>query len=124
MKSIIKFSYVFIFLLGAISCSDDTGGLEIIIHSPEDNATFSQGDTITLEYTVRDDTEITTIAWFGRDLGTGSVSGTDLLKPTTEYSGQFVIVADVEPGTYEISVSATDENMEHVIEEIVTVIIE
>lgn len=125
MKNLLKSIFFFGIIILAFSCGDDNGGIEITIHSPEDNSTFNMGDTIILSYTVTDDVDITTIAWdTNNQFGTGSVSGSELSGDITEYSGEFVIVADVEPGTYEISVNATDEGITNVHEEIINVIIQ
>lgn len=111
-----------IFILGSCGKEDpetqeevDTSGLEITIHSPADNSIFNMGDTIILSYTVTDDEQITTIAWDTKSaFGTGSVQGTEFLGTVTEYSGEFIIIANANPGTYEISVNATDKGFENV----------
>jgi len=120
MKSF-KTSLLFMLLVVALSCSDSSG-LEVIIHSPEDNATFNKGDTIVLSYTVRDDIDITTIAWDTQPrFGTGSVGGSELLGDITEYSGEFLIVADTDPGTYELHLNVTDEGITNVLQKTITI---
>jgi len=128
-----KAIFFFAILFFAFSCGDDedpdgnsdTGGLEIIIHSPQNNATFNMGETIVLSYTVKHDEEISTIAWDTKsEFGTGSVPGSEFLNTVTEYSGEFMIIADASPGTYEISINATDKDFEHVLSKSVTVIIQ
>ena len=83
------------------------------------------GDTIVLSYTVKDDVDITTIAWDTRgEFGTGSVLGSKLLGTVTEYSGEFMIAAAASAGTYEIDISATDEGITNALQESVTIIIQ
>ncbi len=103
----------------------DSSGLEITIHSPSDNSTFSMGDTIILSYTVIDNEQIITIAWDTQSaFGTGSVQGSEFLGTVTEYSGDFLIVADAAPGAYTISINATDKGFENVKTESINVTIQ
>ena len=124
MKLLLKTSLLFIVLIFIFSCSEDNSGLEITIHSPEDNTSFNMGDTIVLSYTVKDDITITTIAWDTKgEFGTGSLQGTELLGTVTEYSGEFLIPATASAGTYEIYLNATDQDIENALQESVTIII-
>lgn len=129
MKNIFKASLYFLLVVSVFSCGDNTGdggvnGLEVTITGPADSSTFVTGDTIVLSFTVKDDIDITSIAWnTAGNFGTGSVPGAELLGDITEYSGEFMIVADAPPGTYEIDVSATDEEFNNVETATLTVLI-
>lgn len=134
MKFVLNSTLFFALLFTIYACGKDepenemevdNSGLEITIHSPANNATFSMGDTIVLSYTVTDDEKITTIAWDTKSaFGTGSVQGSEFLGTVTEYSGEFLIVADATPGTYEISINATDKGFENVKTKSIDVIIQ
>ncbi len=123
---------LFVLPIIALSCSgnpggggDNPGGLEITIHSPKDNTKFKKGETIVLSYTVKDDVQITTIAWdTNSQFGTGSLPAAKLLDKPKEYSGEFSIVANAAPGTHQINIAATDEGFNNSLEKSVTVIIE
>ena len=51
----------------------------LTIHSPENGAVYAQGESKIISFTVTDDIDIRSIAYFNKDLGTGSVAGTEFL---------------------------------------------
>ena len=118
MRSILFISL----MLLLTSCGKDS--FSITIHSPKNGTVYQQGAVIDIDYTVMDDIDITTIAYDSKDLGTGSVTASLLLGDQTVYSGTFSIKADVMPGEHTIWINATDENLNHAIQESVSIIIE
>ena len=126
MKKVIGYAVLlFLAVLSSTGC-EDSGNLKIEIHSPENKSVFKIGDEIVVEFTVTDDEAITTIAYNTRSkFGTGSIPHSELPAGITEYTGQFVLTADVDrPGTYYIDISATDMTFEHVVEKTIEIELE
>lgn len=94
-----------------MACGGDSDAPNVTIVSPADGATFMTTDTIDVSFTVTDDVDITSILLNAPALGTGTVPASDLSGDAdTEYSGRFIVPANVTADTYTITLTATDND--------------
>jgi chitinase len=113
MKSVKFFLFVVLstILFSACSSDDDKVAPVVTINSPDDNATFNSGDIIVLQAVITDDKKLVSVN-ISSNLGINETVTT--LDSDVMHNANYNLTLDpaTPAGTYDITVSAVDDDGE------------
>lgn len=115
MMKKINWMFLTLFVFVFAACGDDDEVLDttaptITIATPTEGAEFSPGDEVPVSFTVTDDLGLETVSLAVNGTNVQSWGVSDFLNDDTNFSRDYnlVLAENTAPGTYEITIDATD----------------